>query len=68
MQTSITTQELLKLINVAEAAYAEKRGAGLAQRMRISAMKRFVTDCRKRSPNQKITISLDDHLVLTDLP
>ncbi len=68
MQTSMTSAELLKLINEAEQAYANKRGSGLAQRMRVSAMKRFVSDCRKRSPNQKIEISLEDHLLLTDLP
>jgi hypothetical protein len=68
MQTSVTPAELLKLIHKAEEAYETKRGSALAQRMRVQAMKRFALDCRKRSPNTKITISLEDHLVLTDLP
>lgn len=68
MQTTLTPAELLKLVNIAEEAYDKKRGSALAQRMRVRAMKRFVLDCRKRSPSTKITISLEDHLVLTDLP
>lgn len=68
MQTSLAAADLLKLIYEAEEAYDKKRGSALAQRMRVRAMKRFALDCRKRSPNTKITISLEDHLLLTDLP
>ena len=68
MQTNLSPSELLKLIHQAEEAYNSQRGTYLAHRMRVAAMKRFVLDCRSRSPNGKITISLEDHLVLSDLP
>lgn len=68
MQAQLTPSEALKLINEAEEAYEKRRGSAIAQRMRVAAMKRFVLDCRKRAPQQKITLSLEDHLILTDLP
>lgn len=68
MKASITPHELLRLIHRAEDAYEKKGTSAIAQRMRIAAMKRFVTDMKAQAPNNNLQISLEDHLILTDLP
>lgn len=68
MKASIPPHELMALIRKAELAYDKKGTSAISQRIRISAMKRFVADMRQQSPSSKVEISLEDHLLLTDLP
>lgn len=68
MKASIPAHELMALIRKAELAYDKKGTVAISQRIRISAMKRFVSDMRQQSPSSKVEISLEDHLLLTDLP
>ena len=69
MIATITLHELTRLIRHAETAYEKKGTSAIAQRMRIQAMKRFAADIsRAQSPHHSVQISLEDHLVLTDLP
>lgn len=68
MKAMISPHELMRLIATAEEAYEKKGTSAIAQRMRIQAMKRFVTDIKNQSPTKPLQISLEDHLVLTDLP
>jgi len=68
MKASIPAHELMALIRKAELAYDKKGTSAISQRIRISAMKRFVADMRQQSPSSDLQISLEDHLLLTDLP
>lgn len=67
MYATLSTSELLKLINRAEEAYSKSPSA-IAQRMRVAAMRKMVEDFRKISPQKSITITLEDHVLLADLP
>lgn len=68
MIATIEPHELMRLINKAEAAYETRGTSAIAQRMRIQAMKRFVAYMKAQAPNKALQISLEDHLILTDLP
>ena len=68
MKASIAPHELMRLIHRAEEAYKKRGASAIAQRLRIAAMKRFVTDMKAQAPNANLQISLEDHLLLTDLP
>jgi hypothetical protein len=68
MIATIEPHELMRLILKAETAYETRGTSAIAQRMRIQAMKRFVTYMKAQAPNKSLQISLEDHLILTDLP
>lgn len=68
MKARLSTNELLSLISDAERAYEGKGSRSISQRLRISAMKNFVSQIRRENPQELIEISLEDHLLLTDLP
>ena len=68
MQGQITPARLLKLLAKAEESYSVIRGTGVAQRMRLRAIRGFVEEQKKNAPQKPMTISLEDWVLLTDLP
>jgi len=65
MQTDIGVASLHKLVVEAEEHYNKDKTLGIAARMRVAAMKNFVIDARKRSPQGKVSVSLEDYMLLT---
>lgn len=68
MQSEVSASELLKMVNKALAAYEQGGISSIGRRTRVLAMHKYVTALRKQSPQKKITLSLEDFLVLTELP
>lgn len=68
MQCEISAQEAYKLVSKAMAAYSTADVNSIARRTRVLAMHKYVTAIKKQSPQKKITLSLEDFLLLTELP
>lgn len=68
MQCEISAQEALKMVNKAMDAYSKADVNFIARRTRVLAMQKYVTAIKKQSPQKKITLSLEDFLLLTELP
>ena len=66
MQVSISSSQALEMIRAAQDHYAEKSGVGVAYRIRVEAMYKFVQDTRKRSPKANIVLTLDDFVLLNE--
>lgn len=56
------------MVNKAMAAYSTADVNSIARRTRVLAMHKYVTAIKKQSPQKKITLSLEDFLLLTELP
>jgi hypothetical protein len=68
MQISLSSAAALELIRNAEEYYSGKLGVGVSIRIRIQAMRRFAEFTRKKNPKATITLTLEDHMLLTELP
>lgn len=68
MQCDVSAQEALKMVNKAMAAYSTADVNSISRRTRVLAMHKYVTAIKKQSPQKKITLSLEDFLLLTELP
>jgi hypothetical protein len=65
MQADIGVASLHKLVLTAEEHYNQDKSLGIAARMRVAAMKNFVVDARKRAPQGKVSVTLEDYMLLT---
>jgi len=58
----------LELVRTAEDYYYGQTGVGVSHRIRVTAMRKFIEDVRKRNPKATITLTLEDHMFLSELP
>lgn len=68
MQTELSVKQLYLMICRAEVAYEESKVASIARRTKIKSMKLFCQTVKAQSPNKNITLTLEDFLLLTQLP
>lgn len=68
MQAELSANEVWKLVNKAEASYETSTNAHIARRTRLKSIRNFTKAIRDIAPNKNITISIEDYLLLTQLP
>ncbi len=68
MQSEMSAQQLYPLVCKAIEAYADSDVNSISRLTRVHAMYKYVTAIKKQSPQKKIIVTLEDFLLLTELP
>lgn len=68
MQCEISAQEAYKLVSKAMGAYNASDVNSISRRTRVLAMSKFIAYVKQQSPQKKISVTLEDYLLLTELP
>lgn len=68
MQCEVSAQEAYKLVSKAMGAYSASDVNSISRRTRVLAMHKFIGYVKVQSPQKKISMTLEDYLLLTELP
>lgn len=68
MQSEMSAQQVYTLVCKAVHAYADSDVNSVSRLTRVHAMYKYITAIKKQSPQKKVIVTLEDYLLLTELP